>query len=154
MKIIIIFPGRISKDKRVPSTIQIRRNVIVLFRHGVDGGPGGAVVEAGAEVAVPPGVRGGVRRSLRPVGEICVVGLHGIAGLDLCRQVNQIVGRLQGIGGMSKPYSQKQKKRKDGDSSKGIILVLFAWLRYHRQYDIELIPDDFRISAEIPGGGD
>ena len=46
---------------------------------------------------VPPGVRGGVRRCLRPVGEICVIGLHGIAGLDLCRQVNQIVRRLQGI---------------------------------------------------------
>ena len=81
-------------------TIRIRTHGVILLRHGVDGGPGGAVVEAGAEVAVPPGAGGSVCRRLRPVGEICVVGLHGIAGLDLCRQVNQIVRRLQVIGGI------------------------------------------------------
>ncbi len=40
------------------------------------------------------------RRGFRPVGEVCVVGFHGGPGLDLCRQVKQIVGRLQGIGGI------------------------------------------------------
>ena len=34
----------------------------------------------------------------RPVGEVCVVGFHGGPGLDLCRQVKQIVRRLQVIG--------------------------------------------------------
>ena len=58
--------------------------------------------------------------SLRPVGEVCVVGFHGGPGLDLCRQVNQIVRRLQGIGSMSKPYSQKQKKERTGTPLKGL----------------------------------
>ena len=47
-----------------------------------------------------PGACGSIRRGLRPVGEVCVVGFHGGPGLDLCRQVKQIVGRLQGIGGV------------------------------------------------------
>ena len=193
-----ISPFRIFVFNRISDTKRIRRKPIIFLGHGVDGGPGGAVVEAGAEVGVrdaegvllllageapavggqgrqavgmagaegivvallldgpggvhdgphtadmvrdvvihgigvgsrpadapaaegdaleglrraaapgvsegagivPPGIRGGVRRDLRPVGEICVVGLHGIAGLDLCRQVNQIVRRLQVIGGI------------------------------------------------------
>ncbi len=49
---------------------------------------------------VLPGAGGGVCGCLRPVGEVCVVGFHGGPGLDLCRQVNQIVRRLQGIGGV------------------------------------------------------
>ena len=68
---------------------------------------------------VPPGAGGGVCRGFRPVGEICVLSFHGIAGLDLCRQVNQIVRRLQVVGGMSKPYSQKQKKERTGTPLKG-----------------------------------
>ena len=38
-----------------------------------------------------PGACGSERRGLRPVGEVCVVGFHGGPGLDLCRQVKQIV---------------------------------------------------------------
>ena len=48
----------------------------------------------------------------------------------------------------------KTKKRKDGDTSKGIVLVLFAWFRYHRQYLIDVFPDGFADFTEIPGGGD
>ena len=38
-----------------------------------------------------PGACGSERRGLRPVGEVCVVGFHGGPGLDLCRQVKQMV---------------------------------------------------------------
>ena len=57
---------------------------------GVGVGEGSGIVVPRARRIECPG--------LRPVGEVCVVGFHGGPGLDLCRQVNQIVRRLQGLG--------------------------------------------------------
>ena len=67
-----------------------------LQRVGVVGPPG---VDEGAHIVLPA-AGGGVCGCLRPVGEVCVVGFHGGSGLDLCRQVNQIVRRLQVVGGV------------------------------------------------------
>ena len=53
-----------------------------------------ATIHKGAHIVLP-GAGRGVCRGLRPVGQVCVVGLHGGSGLDLCRQVKQIVRELQ-----------------------------------------------------------
>ena len=58
---------------------------------GPVGTPG---IHKGAHIVLP-GAGGGVCRGLRPVGQVCVVGFHGGPGLDLCRQVKQIVRELQ-----------------------------------------------------------
>ena len=53
-----------------------------LQRVGVVGPPG---IDEGAHIVLP-GAGGGVCGCLRPVGEVCVVGFHGvIRGLDLNR---------------------------------------------------------------------
>ena len=64
-------------------------------------------------------------RGLRPVRQVCVVRLHGAPGLDLCRQVKQIVRGLQGIGGMSGRYSQKQINKDKAIPVKGESLSCF-----------------------------
>ena len=143
-------PLRIHVPHRIRGAEKVWRVPVVLLREGILRNPSseGGVIDAGAEVAVgdaegdalqrvgvvgPPGVDegthivlpgagGGVCGRLRPVGEVCVVGFHGGSGLDLRRQVKQIVRRLQGIGGMSKPYSQKQKNKDKALPVKGSTL--------------------------------
>ena len=45
-------------------------------------------------IAHPRGVQ---RPGLRPIGQVCVTGLHDASRINLCRQVNQIVRHLQGM---------------------------------------------------------
>ena len=71
-----------------PHAPQMVRDVVV---HGI---------AARARLADAPTAEGDALQGLRPVGEVCVVGFHGGSGLDLCRQVNQIVRRLQVVGGI------------------------------------------------------
>ena len=59
----------------------------------------------GAGIVIPH-ARSIERLGLRPVGEVCVVGFHGRPGLDLRGQVNQIVRRLQVVGGVGRDVAR------------------------------------------------
>ena len=119
--IIVLFDNRTGGVHDGPHTAQMVRDVVVhgiaararladapaaegdaLQRVGVVGPPG---VGEGTHIVLP-GAGGGVCGCLRPVGEVCVVGFHGGSGLDLCRQVNQIVRRLQVVGGIGRDVAR------------------------------------------------